>query len=140
MIEVIQLLTLVAREVTLEAVQEAFNGFTNSKEAGSWYSTLFVATNSEGGRFYRLRQFELADDTDRVVEIEGAVERVNCYWVEEVEFVSATSGSKLRWVATERWAQPEVGAVRGEFSFTQGTPGYFGAYYRAFTEAVQSLS
>ena len=143
MIEVIQLLVLMVKNVELNDVRGAFNSFTNVEIRDEW--RLAVSDESIGDRNVTLRDLFYVDEDDVVHESitdrHGYPATVyNTHWVWEVEFISATSGSTLRWVANPEYPMAEDGTFRGDFIFSQGRPGYFGAYYRAFAEVVQSLS
>ena len=149
MFEVNTLLTLVVKGVRLEQVQDAFNGMTNISE--NQFQTgcvIWRNLDSMGGR--TVTPWKNAPEnsdgyTTEVLDLEMdrhnyEVQCWNAYWIKEVEFVSATSGSSIRWVADRAPIEGEDDGAPGTFTFTQGAPGYFGCYFSAFNEVVGSLS
>ena len=150
MFEIITLLTLVVKEVRLEQVQDAFNQMTNiSKNQFETGCVIYRNIDSIGGRSVtpwngapKEGQYSY---TNEVLNLQMdrhsyEVQCWNSYWIKEVEFTSATSGSSLRWVADRAPIEGEDDGAPGTFTFTQGAPGYFGCYFSAFNEVVGSLS
>ena len=113
--------------VRLEDILEAFNKFTH--EAGD-PTLLWVSDVSVGGRIIEVKGSEDDAVVDWIKEQEwGYCLGYDPRMVTKVEFVSASSGSVLRWTRNK---YDEFGT----FEYQEGTPGYRGAYYTAFNEAV----
>jgi hypothetical protein len=150
MFEVITLLTLMVKGVRLEQVQNAFNAFSNiSDDQFETGCVIYRNIDSMGGRSVTAwKNAPKADQysyTSEVLDLEMdrhgyQVQCWNAYWIKEVEFVSATSGSSIRWVADRGPIEGEADGAPGTFTFIQGTPGYFGSYFTTFNEVVGSLS
>lgn len=147
--EVVQTVKLHAHNVQLFKVVEAFNGFTNvtdEQRKAATNNTLWVSSESVGDRKVELwgnaPKDEIGEYTHHVI-FETVFDRheyhargYNSFWVKEVEFVSASSGSILRWVANN---YPEghllVDGATGTFTWEQVTPEYYGSYHAAFVKA-----
>ena len=139
-----------AQNVLLNEVVEAFNKFTNITESQSETGgMLYLCPDSIGERNLKLFQ-DCPREEDGKVTLEVIeftkdrhgfdLEEINTYWVQEVEFRSATSASSIKWVAeifpNHKW--PE--GVPGTFTFEQGTPNYFGAYFDAFMSVCKNAN
>lgn len=145
-----QTVKLHAANVQLYKVVGAFNAFTNitdDQRENSDINTLWVSLDSVGDRkvdFWGNAPKEDNWYTDAVIvatvkDRHGYTSRgYNSYWVNEVEFVSASSGSILRWVA-DGYPEGEKGqwGATGTFTWEQVRPNYFGEYHKAFLLACQ---
>jgi hypothetical protein len=149
MFEVNTLLTLMVKGVRLEQVQNAFNAFTNiSNDQFETGCVIYRNLDSMGGRTvtpWKGAPSNEAGFTTEVLDLEMdrhgyEVQCWNAWWIKEVEFVSATSGSSIRWVADRAPIEDEADGAPGTFTFVQGSPGYFGSYFAAFNEVIGSLS
>ena len=150
MFEVNTLVSLQVKGVRLEQVQNAFNGMTNiSEDQMQLGCTIWRGIDSIGGRSVTPWGGAPKKDeysyTEEVLDLEidrhgYEVQCWNAWWIKEVEFTSATSGSSLRWVADRQPIEGEADGAPGTFTFTQGQAGYFGCYFNAFNEVVGSLS
>ena len=146
-----QTVKLHAANVQLCNIVKAFNGFTNvtdEQRKAATSNTLWVSLDSVGDRKVELWSnapkqesgwytnqviFEMTKDRHGY-DVRG----YNAFWVKEVEFVSASSGSILKWVADEYpdGHKSQDGAT-GTFTWEQVTPHYFGEYHKAFLLACQ---
>ena len=152
MLKMETLVKLQASNIQLFKVVKAFNGFTNisnEQEEDAPDNTLWVSEESVGGRGVRFwGNAPMANEytyTDEVI-FEMTKDRhgydvrgYNCFWVREVEFISASSGSILKWVADE---YPEghkaIDGATGTFTWEQTIPNYYGSYFTAYWSAVQN--
>lgn len=128
------LVLLRAFNVQLEDILQAFNQFT--REAGD-PTLLWVAEESVGTRWVRW----IGEDENAIVEEVEDFNNTFCLGlnpekVVEVEFISASSGSILRWTRNGYGNFDSLPTGGGVFEYQEGAPGYKGAYYRAFLEAT----
>ena len=118
-------------------VHKAFNRLTEQSKPDG---LLWVADNSIGGRYVRyIGEFDEAV-LDEVEDYNDSYcLGYNPEMVTEVEFISATSKSILRWTRNGYGlfeGRYHLSSDEGVLEYQEGAPGYQGAYYKAFMEAL----
>ena len=134
--EIAFLALLRVQRVRLEDVIQAFNRLTiESKSDG----LLWVANESVGHRYVRWIGDPEQAILDEVEDWRGSYcLGYNPEMVTEVEFVSATSGSILRWTRNRYGLFEGIEDSNfGVFEYQEGRPHYRGVYYKAFMEALK---
>ena len=123
--------------IKLEDVIQAFNRLTVEAKDNT---LLWVANESVGGRYVRW----IGEPDEAILDEVEDWNNSYCIgynpaMVTEVEFISATSKSILRWTRNGYGlfeGRYHLDSDEGVFEYQEGCPGYQGAYYRAFMEAL----
>ena len=133
--EIMFLAVLRVYGIKLEDVIQAFNQLTvEAKDDG----LLWVANDSIGHRHVRWIGDVEEAILDEIEDWRGSYSiGYNPEMVTEVEFVSATSGSILRWTRNRHgFFEGVEDSNFGVFEYQEGRPYYRGVYYKAFMEAL----
>ena len=139
--EVIMCATYLIHRVRLEQFVDLFNRFTNvnASHEADFFHPLWVGMESMAERKVVTRyDFEASDD--EVYEIHEdlhgyPVQAWNSWFVQEVKFVSLTSGDVLRWTEEIPPTEDESSGL-GTLELIQRDVSYKGAYYEAFMEVA----